>query len=134
MIEPFTIAEQVCSRAEINKDDIVFIMGAGPVGLSILRMVKLYGATCFISDVFDYKLQIASQYGADVIINAKDGVREEIMRLTECNGAPLLLMLLVQQDHSNRRLHMYVLLDESSLLALTKILLLSASLVLRPGK
>ncbi|MEZ4902091.1 MAG: hypothetical protein R2822_10215 [Spirosomataceae bacterium] len=29
MIEPFTIAEQVCARAEITQDDVVFIMGRG---------------------------------------------------------------------------------------------------------
>jgi threonine dehydrogenase-like Zn-dependent dehydrogenase len=92
MIEPFTIAEQVCSRAEITKDDIVFVMGAGPVGLSILRMVKLYGAACFISDVFEYKLEIAKQYGADAIINAKEvDVKEEIIRLTDSNGATVVI-------------------------------------------
>lgn len=92
MIEPFTIAEQVCSRAEIGKDDIVFVMGAGPVGLSILRMVKLYGAICFISDVFEYKLRIAKQYGADATINAKEiDVKDEILRLTDSNGATIVI-------------------------------------------
>ena len=92
MIEPFTIAEQVCSRAALIKDDIVFIMGAGPVGLSILKMVKLYGATCFISDVMDYKLDTAKQYGADVVINAKThDTKEEILKLTDGNGATVVI-------------------------------------------
>jgi 2-desacetyl-2-hydroxyethyl bacteriochlorophyllide A dehydrogenase len=92
MIEPFTIAEQVCSRAAITKDDTVFIMGAGPVGLSILKMVKLYGATCFISDVMEYKLAYARQYGADVVINAKNvDVKEEILKLTAGNGATVVI-------------------------------------------
>jgi len=92
MIEPFTIAEQVCWRAEITKDDIVFVMGAGPVGLSILKMVKLYGAKCFISDVFDYKLEIAKLYGADAIINAKESdVKEKIYKLTDANGATVVV-------------------------------------------
>jgi 2-desacetyl-2-hydroxyethyl bacteriochlorophyllide A dehydrogenase len=92
MIEPFTIAEQVCSRAEITKDDVVFITGAGPVGLSILKMVKLYGATCFISDVMGYKLQCAKDYGADTVINAKEvDVKEEILRLTNGNGATVVI-------------------------------------------
>ena len=92
MIEPFTIAEQVCSRAELTKNDIVFIMGAGPVGLSILKMAKLYGATCYISDVFDYKLKQAALYGADVIINANEvDVLDKIMNLTEGNGANVVI-------------------------------------------
>ncbi|MES2331745.1 MAG: zinc-binding alcohol dehydrogenase family protein [Bacteroidota bacterium] len=92
MIEPFTIAEQVCSRAGVTKEDIVFIMGAGPVGLSILKMVKLYGATCFISDVMDYKLNAGKEYGADIVINAKEvDVKDEILKLTQGNGATVVI-------------------------------------------
>ncbi len=92
MIEPFTIAEQVCSRAALVKEDIVFIMGAGPVGLSILKRVKLTGAICYISDIVETRLDFARQYGADVAINAKEvDVKEEIMRLTEGNGATIVI-------------------------------------------
>ncbi len=92
MIEPFTVAEQVCSRAEVSPDDVVFIMGAGPVGLSILKMVKLHGAVCYISDVVDKKLEFGAMYGADATINAKEvDVKEEIMRLTEGNGATVVI-------------------------------------------
>ncbi|MEN9686988.1 MAG: hypothetical protein RLZZ28_2774 [Bacteroidota bacterium] len=92
MIEPFTIAEQVCSRADLTSDDIVFIMGAGPVGLSILKRVKLAGATCFISDIMDNKLAFASAYGADTIIHAgKTAVKEKIMELTNGNGATVVI-------------------------------------------
>jgi len=59
MVEPFTIAEQVCSRAELIASDVLFIMGAGPVGLSVLKLAKLYGATCFISDIQEYRLDLA---------------------------------------------------------------------------
>jgi 2-desacetyl-2-hydroxyethyl bacteriochlorophyllide A dehydrogenase len=92
MIEPFTIAEQVCSRAAITKNDFVLIMGAGPVGLSILKMVKLYGATCFVSDVMEYKLDAARQYGADLVINAKNtGSKEEILNRTDGNGVNVVI-------------------------------------------
>jgi L-gulonate 5-dehydrogenase len=92
MIEPFTIAEQVCSRAELVKEDVVFIMGAGPVGLSILKRVKLTGATCYISDIVETRLDFARKYGADVAINAKElDVKEEIMRLTKGNGASVVI-------------------------------------------
>lgn len=92
MIEPFTIAEQVCSRAELTKDDVVFIMGAGPVGLSILKRVKLSGATCYISDIMDIRLEFAQQYGADAVINAKNvDVLETIQQLTNGNGATVVI-------------------------------------------
>lgn len=92
MIEPFTIAEQVCSRAEIVSGDTVFIMGAGPVGLSILKRAKMSGATCYISDILDTRLQLAIAYGADTVINAKThDTGEELMRLTQGNGATVVI-------------------------------------------
>jgi len=42
--------------------------------------------------VFDYKLQIAKQYGADATINAKEvDVKDEILRLTDSNGATVVI-------------------------------------------
>lgn len=92
MIEPFTIAEQVCSRAEITGNDTVFIMGAGPVGLSILKRAKLSGATCFISDILDTRLTLSKTYGADAVINARDtDVKEAILQLTGGTGATVVI-------------------------------------------
>ena len=92
MIEPFTIAEQTCSRAEIKADDIVFIMGAGPAGLSILKRAKIAGATCFISDITDNRLQMAQQYGADAVIHAgREDVAAVISELTKGGMASVVI-------------------------------------------
>jgi 2-desacetyl-2-hydroxyethyl bacteriochlorophyllide A dehydrogenase len=92
MIETFTIAEQACSRAEITSDDVVFIMGAGPAGLSILKRASMAGATCYISDILKTRLDIAKQYGADAVINAKEtDVFNEIMKLTEGGGVTVVI-------------------------------------------
>jgi L-gulonate 5-dehydrogenase len=83
MIEPFTIAEQTCSRATLKAEDVVFIMGAGPAGLSILKRAKIAGATCFISDITDNRLQMALLYGADAVIHAgREDVPAAISKLT----------------------------------------------------
>ena len=92
LIEPFTVAEQVCSRAEITNDDIVFIMGAGPVGLSILKMAKLRGATCFISDIVEKRLEFAKTQGADAVLNVRNvDVKNEILKLTDGLGAKVVI-------------------------------------------
>lgn len=92
MIEPFTIAEQVCSRAEIAAGDTVLIMGAGPVGLSVLKRAKMSGATCYISDILDARLALATSYGADATIHAKQkDTGEELMRLTGGHGATVVI-------------------------------------------
>lgn len=92
MIEPFTIAEQVCWRAEITKEDIIFIMGAGPLGLSVLKRAKLSGAVCIISDIQENRLDFARQYGADATINAGNtDAYTEIMKQTAGNGATVVI-------------------------------------------
>jgi L-gulonate 5-dehydrogenase len=58
-------------------------MGAGPAGLSILKRAKIAGATCFISDIADNRLQMALRYGADAVIHAgHDDVPAAISKLT----------------------------------------------------
>ena len=42
MIEPTTIAVQCCSRAQLEAEDDVLIIGAGALGSSLLRIVKLF--------------------------------------------------------------------------------------------
>ena len=84
MIEPFTIAEQTCWRAGLTKNDTVFIMGAGPVGLSILKRAIISGVKCIVSDIVESRLQMALALGADAVIDAaKENVLERLVQLTD---------------------------------------------------
>ena len=72
MIEPTTIGENCCSRAEIASDDAVLVFGCGSLGASILRIAKLYKpAKLIAADIDDVKLQEALAIGATDIINTK---------------------------------------------------------------
>ena len=51
--------------AKIKVGDSVAILGAGPIGLYVLQLVKLSGADpIFVSDKFPWRLKLAEQYGA----------------------------------------------------------------------
>jgi L-gulonate 5-dehydrogenase len=71
LVEPFTIASQSLSRGGITKNDIVYIAGAGAIGLTILLTAKSVGATVIIADISDEKLERATAVGADYVINSK---------------------------------------------------------------
>ncbi len=87
LIEPFTIGAQSTNRAEIIKGDTVLVMGAGTIGLTILQNAKNRGARVIISDVDDYKLDLAKKHGADEVINVRNkDLKEEVMRLTNGFG------------------------------------------------
>jgi L-gulonate 5-dehydrogenase len=69
MIEPMSIAFQACSRAEITGEDIVFILGAGALGKSLIKAVLLTGAALIVSDVVDRRLDEARELGVKLTIN-----------------------------------------------------------------
>ena len=72
MVEPTTIAMQACSRAELEADDDVLIIGAGALGSSMLRMVKLmHPHSIIVSDIDDVKLQEALSHGATAVIHSR---------------------------------------------------------------
>lgn len=75
---------------EIQKDDTVAVIGAGPVGLCSMMSAKLLGAEKIIAiDVDDTRLEIAkNQNLADVVINPLNSdVEKEVKDLTERRGA-----------------------------------------------
>ena len=83
LVEPFTIASQSLSRGGISKDDIVFIAGAGAIGLGIMLTAKSFGATVIIADISDNKLQRAKKLGVDYTINNSNSSLEEFLLKTE---------------------------------------------------
>nr|MDR2741027.1 zinc-binding alcohol dehydrogenase family protein [Treponema sp.] len=71
LVEPFTIGAQACYRGNVQKGDVVLIMGAGTIGLTAAVMAKLMGATVIISDLIPEKLRYAESIGVDFTINAR---------------------------------------------------------------
>ena len=71
LIEPFSISAHALSRAEIKEGDRLLIMGAGPIGLFALIKAKSMGARVAIADLLESRLELAREYGADLIINNK---------------------------------------------------------------
>lgn len=79
LVEPFTIASQSLTRGAVSKDDIVYVAGAGPIGLTILLTAKSAGATVIIADISDKKLERAKSIGADYVINSKNSSLEKFI-------------------------------------------------------
>ena len=84
MIEPTTIAVQCCSRAQLESEDTVLIIGSGALGSSILRIVRLYHPQkIIVADIDDAKLQETLQHGATAVMNSlKEDVPARCRELT----------------------------------------------------
>lgn len=87
LIEPFSIGYHAVSRAEIKPSDKVLVVGAGPIGLFAMISAKLKGASVYIADILDGRLEIAKEFGADGVINTSTtSITEETQRITEGGG------------------------------------------------
>ena len=71
LIEPFSISAHALSRAEVKEGDNLLIMGAGPIGLFALIKAKSLGARVAIADLMECRLELAKEFGADLVINNK---------------------------------------------------------------
>ena len=85
MIEPTTIAVQCCSRAQLEPEDDVLIIGAGALGSSLLRIVKLFEPhSVIVSDIDQAKLDEALKNGATAVINPMN--EDLVTRAKELTG------------------------------------------------
>ena len=69
LVEPLACVIHGIEKSDIRVGDYVGIVGAGPIGLMLLRLAKLKGAKVIMVGRNDYKLAIAQELGADEIIN-----------------------------------------------------------------
>lgn len=113
MIEPTTIAIQSCTRAELEKSDMLLIYGAGALGSSILRIARQLCDHIIVADIVDDKLEEARQAGAKYTINAKtEDFKAKVLEYTNGRGATVsidaacvkdsLLMLLQATGNAGR--------------------------------
>lgn len=88
MIEPTTIAIQSCTRAELEKEDMLLIYGAGALGSSILKIAHTICDHIIVADIMDDKLAEAKQNGASYTINvATENFQEKVLEYTKGRGA-----------------------------------------------
>ncbi len=70
IIEPLACAIHAVNRGDIQLDDVVVIAGAGPIGLMMVQVAKLKTPRKLaVIDLVPQRLELATRYGADVVIN-----------------------------------------------------------------
>jgi len=87
LIEPFSIGYHAVNRGKITSTDKVLVFGAGPIGMFAAISAKLRGATVYVTDMLDSRLQKALDLGIDGVINSKTGkLDERVKELTQGHG------------------------------------------------
>ncbi len=87
--EPLAIAAHAILRSGLGPGKMVLVVGCGPIGIALIRLAHLAGATVIAVDRNAQRLEYArSQAGADHIISADTDVVAEVSKITSNEMAP----------------------------------------------
>lgn len=91
MVEPVSIAFHAMTLTPITLNNTAVVVGAGMIGILLIQALRLAGCGQIIAvDLAPQKLALASQAGADVVLQAgQNNVTAEILKLTDERGADL---------------------------------------------
>ncbi len=73
LTEPMAVAWHAVSRGAVAKKDVAIVIGCGPVGLAVIRVLKARGVrTVIASDLSAGRRALAAECGADVVNPAQE--------------------------------------------------------------
>lgn len=78
LLEPLSVGVHACKKGGVTVGSTVLILGAGPIGLVTLATAKAMGASkVFITDLVEFRLNLAKEMGAFKVIKVNKGVSDE---------------------------------------------------------
>ncbi len=87
-VEPVNTCVKGVVQLDPHADDVVVILGQGPIGLLFTAIVKRYGATMVATDTMPYRRELAVKFGAAVALDPRDpDLQARIMDMTGGRGA-----------------------------------------------
>ncbi|MBU5266678.1 zinc-binding dehydrogenase [Virgibacillus proomii] len=90
MTEPLACTYHAVSKTKINEEDVVVVIGPGPIGLLTAQVVKSFGAKVIITGLTNDKIRLdkAKELGVDITIDSqKSNVQKVVNKFTNGYGA-----------------------------------------------
>ncbi|MEM4704587.1 MAG: alcohol dehydrogenase catalytic domain-containing protein [Candidatus Bathyarchaeia archaeon] len=94
LIEPAACCLRALKKCSLQRGDVVVVVGAGATGIIHVALSKILGAAkVFVSDLFDYRLDVAEKFGADCLVNPqRESLAEAVEAETSNRGADLVVV------------------------------------------
>jgi len=93
LVEPLNTVLKAVVQCDPQPEDVVVVMGQGPIGLMFTMLTRRTGARVVATDTIDARLALASECGAEFAWDPrKTDVTAEVRRLTEGRGADLVIV------------------------------------------
>jgi len=87
LVEPLAVAVHCLRRSELKIGDCALVLGGGPIGVLIAQVARIAGASdVIITEVNDFRIDIARKLGFSVINPLETNLFERIMEMTKGNG------------------------------------------------
>jgi 2-desacetyl-2-hydroxyethyl bacteriochlorophyllide A dehydrogenase len=84
LVEPLGVGAHAVARAGIAADECVLVIGAGPIGLSVIQFASLAGAKVLVMDVNRDRLEFAREhFQVEAVIQADEAGIERVQALTD---------------------------------------------------
>jgi 2-desacetyl-2-hydroxyethyl bacteriochlorophyllide A dehydrogenase len=91
LVETLGIGAHAVFRAQPEPDEWALIVGAGPIGLSVLEFARIAGVRTVVADVSENRLAFARKKGAQAVLNARDKEMTESLKEIASGELPTLV-------------------------------------------
>lgn len=84
LVETLGIGAHAVSRAQVQPTDTVLVIGAGPIGLSVIQFLEIAGATILVLDLAENRLAFCRKhFNVKHTLSGSDTATEEIRQLLQ---------------------------------------------------
>jgi len=92
-VEPVNTCLKGVAQLAPRAEDVVLILGQGPIGLLFTMLVKRTGATMVATDAMAYRRELALRFGAAAAFDPQDAnLLDRVMEMTSGRGADAVII------------------------------------------
>ena len=93
LLEPFAVGLNCVDRLQVALGDTVLVLGQGPIGLAVARLVAASGAgQLIVTDVREEVFGVSEAYGATTCLDSRDAnLTQRVLDLTGGRGADVVI-------------------------------------------
>lgn len=89
LVEPLAVAWHAVNISPVKKGDSVLVLGAGPIGLAVIQVLKARGAEkIIVSEMMPRRKEFAKDFGAHHVLDpSKDDIVTSVKEICDGQGA-----------------------------------------------
>lgn len=92
LVEPFATGAHVLRIANPEKEDLVVILGGGPIGVAAGLFFKYNGVkNIYLSEVSEYRIKVLEKFGFKVINPLKENLKERVKEISNGKLADIVI-------------------------------------------